>query len=59
MRLELQTRIGLLGATPLLTNTQGTGTNTTSQSGIDFAQIGGLLSGVGALGDLRCKDDGR
>lgn len=52
MRLELQTRIGLLGATPLLTNTQGTGTNTTSQSGIDFAQIGGLWSGMGALGDL-------
>lgn len=52
-QLELQTRIGLLGATPLLTNTQGTGTNTTSQSGINFAQIGGLLSGVGALGQLR------
>jgi hypothetical protein len=58
-QLELQTRIGLLGATPLLTNTQGTGTNTTSQSGINFAQIGGLLSGVGALGDLWRKDGDR
>jgi hypothetical protein len=52
-QLELQTRIGLLGATPLLTNTQGTGTNTTSQSGINFAQIGGLLSGVGALSGFK------
>lgn len=54
-QLELQTRIGLLGATPLLTNSTGTGTNTTSQSGIDFAQIGGLLSGVGALSGFMPK----
>lgn len=52
-QLELQTRIGLLGATPLLTNQTSTGTNTTSQSGINFAQIGGLLSGVGALSGFK------
>jgi hypothetical protein len=53
MQLELQTRIGLLGATPLLTNTQGTGSTTSSQSGMNFAQIGGLLSGVGALSGFK------
>lgn len=51
MQLELQTRIGLLGATPLLTNQRSTGSSTESTSGMNFAQIGGLLSGVGALSD--------
>lgn len=53
MQLELQTRIGLLGATPLLTNTTSTGKNTSSTSGMNFAQMGGLLSGIGALSGFK------
>jgi hypothetical protein len=49
-QLELQTRIGLLGATPLLTNTQGTGTGTASQSGISWADVGNIMLGASKAG---------
>lgn len=50
-QIELQTRIGLLGATPMIMNSSSTGTSNGTQSGMAqyFAPIGGLLSGIGAL----------
>lgn len=51
-QIELQTRIGLLGATPLLTNTQGTGSNTTSESGMSWADVGSILQGVGSISTM-------
>jgi hypothetical protein len=51
-QIELQTRIGLLGATPLLTNTTGTGSNTTSESGMSWADVGSILQGVGSIGTM-------
>lgn len=48
-QLELQTRIGLLGATPLLTNNTATGSATNKTTGIDFADIGALLQGVSKI----------
>lgn len=52
MQLELQTRIGLLGATPLLTNTTGTGTSTSKESGMSWADVGSILQGVGSIGSM-------
>jgi hypothetical protein len=51
-QIELQTRIGLLGATPLLTNTTGTGSNTTSESGMSWADVGSILQGVGSIATM-------
>ena len=51
-QLELQTRIGLLGATPLLTNSKGTGTSTQTTSGMSFADLGAILQGAGSVGKL-------
>jgi hypothetical protein len=51
-QIELQTRIGLLGATPLLTNTQGTGSNTTSESGMSWADVGSIINGIGSIATM-------
>jgi hypothetical protein len=47
MQLELQTRIGLLGATPMLVNSTGTSTSKVSDP---MGSITGLLTGIGSLG---------
>jgi hypothetical protein len=51
-QLELQTRIGMLGATPLLTNNKSNGTTTQKETGMGFSDISALLESIASVGKM-------